>query len=146
MNTTEWGLIDMKKNILIGAAIIIFAILVCIVFNTTNVWASDPGTQTFPGTYGVDWGWQDAPDSGFEAGGYYWIAAIDPNEGPTTPTDTTLPSQTNLSHEGEYFDPYIYETNDPEPYLAGTYRMPDNSLMVWTGEEWVNVVVPDTWW
>lgn len=111
------------------------------------VYASDPGTETYPGVYGIDWGWQDSPD--FAEGGYYWIAATqDANEAPTTPTDTTLPPEAvkNMVHEGEYSDPYIYEPTDPEPYLSGTYRMDDGSLMVWTSTEWVNVVIPEVWW
>jgi hypothetical protein len=104
--------------------------------------ASDPGTETYPGTYGVDWGWQDCDD--FEAGGYYWVLSVDPAT-VTTVTTERAPSDQNLAHEGEYGDPYVYE-DDPEPVLCGTYRLPDDTLMVWTGAEWVGVVVPDAWW
>ena len=48
-----------------------------------------------------------------------------------------VPDAVNLTHEGEIDDPYTYDAADPEPYLCGTYRMLDGSLLVWTGVEWV---------
>jgi hypothetical protein len=129
------------RRYIIGTLLAVGITAALVVLFVGSALASDPGTETYPGTYGVDWGWQDSPD--FEAGGYYWVAYVDPE--PTVTTDRA-PDEENLTHEGEYTDPYIYKESDPEPVLSGTYRLPDDTLMVWTGTEWVGVVVPDAWW
>jgi hypothetical protein len=134
---------SLLKDIIIWGAIILVVILSLAIVQAAL--ADDPGTETFPGVYGVDWGWQDVP-AGMDlpdgcVGGYYWVQGDAPA---TTTTTDRAPSETNLAHEGEYSDPYVYE--EPEPVLCGTYRLPDDTLMVWTGAEWVGVVVPDAWW